>query len=1085
MHLIACRQVLWKKGLGKLLLIMKLTAFLLLVFCLNAAARGYAQQVSLSEKNVALEKIFREIKKQTGYTFACTKAILQKARPVTISVTNEPILNVLDLCFQDQPLDYTIINRTIVVVNKKEKIPGNDQALAPPIQIKGRITNEKSEPLAGASIAEKGTSNVIMSNQDGEFEILVTDSKAVLVVSYIGYGTKEITVGSQKNISVSLAITNAKLSEIVVVGFGSQRKADITGAVSVVSGKELESRPNSQFGNLIEGKTAGVQVLSPSGKPSDGFSIRIRGTSSINSSSEPLYVVDGVPISDTRSLNPADIESLSILKDASSAAIYGAQGANGVVLITTKKGKAGKAKVEFDTYTGSSSIRKKLALLNADQYKALMIEMGQNTDWSLYTANTNWQDKIFQNGRSQNYQLSISGKNDKTAYYISGGWMQQVGAVRSSEMDRGNFRVNLEQKISNWFKVGTNVAYTRYHDVGLKDNTQVNSGGVILGALNTPPVIDVYNADGTFTRNPFQDWENPLASTDGVSQGFVTQRLLGNVFSEINFIPELKLRTNIGIDYSNSTYHSFRDPFHTDEGRSNKGISQYNTNLSNYWIVENTLSYTKVIKRHNFSALGAVVFQKTNWENSAIERRGFTGTSVTTPNGGATVSVASADMSAKANQSYLSRITYDYDNKYLLTANFRADNSSSFGPGHRWGYFPSFSAGWRISEEKFFKVDFINDLKLRAGWGIVGNDQIGTYAYLAQVGVSATYPIGGTILPGTYPATIGNSDLKWEQTQQTDIAIDLSILQSRVNFTAEVYNKKTTDLLLYLPIPYSTGLNSGIRNVGSVQNRGLEFSLNTKNFVREFQWETDFNISFNRNKILNIVGQQITGASLSLRDNITMNREGYPLGMFYGYIADVVDPATGDLLYLDSKGNSTANPNAATDRVFIGNPNPKFIYGLTNNFSYKNFDLTLFLQGTQGNDVFNATRIETEAMEGPKNQSTAVLRRWTKAGQVTDMPRSGNTNNSRVSTRFVEDGSYLRVKTATLSYNLPKSLLHKARIAGAKLYVTGENLFTITGYSGYDPEVNYAGGAPTTVQGIDYGTFPQTRNLIFGLSITL
>ncbi|MEO6733179.1 MAG: TonB-dependent receptor [Ferruginibacter sp.] len=1064
---------------------MKLIVIFSLAICLNASATGFGQTVTLSESSASLETIFSKIKKQTGYTFACTKAQLKKSKPITISISDASLKQVLDICFHDQPLDYTIISETIVVVNRKEKVAESVQSSIPlpAVQIQGKVSNEKGEPLAGANIVEKGTNNATISGQDGSFGLTVSNSKSVLIISYVGYVTKEAPVGDEKNFSISLALVNSKLNEIIVVGYGGQKRGNITGSVSVISSEEMESRPNTQFGNLIQGKAAGVQVLSSSGKPSEGFSIRIRGTSSINSSSEPLYVVDGVPASDTRSLNPSDIESISVLKDASSAAIYGAQGANGVVLITTKKGKTGKPKIEFNSYAGSSSVQKKLDVLNADQYKALMTEIGQNTDWSLYTANTNWQDKIFQQGRSQNYQLSLSGRNEKTGYYISGGWVQQVGAVRSAEMDRANFKVNLDQKVNDWLKVGTNLAYTRYHDVAINDNQQVNRGGVLLGALNTPPVIDVYNADGTFTRNPFQDWENPIASTDGVDQTFVTQRILGNMFSEISFIPELKWRTNIGIDYGNSTYSGFRDPFRTGEGRSNGGIGKYTTGLSNYWIAENTLSYTKTIQQHNFSALAAVVFQKNNWEKSEIERRGFTGSAVITPNGGSTVSTAFAEKWAKANQSYLSRITYDYSGKYLLTANFRADNSSAFGPGNRWGYFPSFSAGWRVSKENFFQAGFINDLKIRAGWGIVGNDQIGSYAYLATVGVTASYPIGGVILPGTYPSSIGNSDLKWEQTQQTNLALDLSMLQSRVNFTAEIYNKKTTDLLLSVPIPNSTGLSSGIQNVGSVQNKGIEFSLNTKNLVNKFQWETDFNISFNRNKVVNVVGQQISGGGI-INGDIALNKAGYPLGMFYGYVADVVDPKTGDLFYLDSKGNSTFNPNPATDRVFIGNPNPDFIYGLTNTFSFKNLSISVFLQGTQGNDVFNASRIDNEAMEGPKNQSAVVLRRWMKTGDITDIPRSGNTNNARISTRFVEDGSYLRVRTATLAYSLPQSILSKVKISAAKLYVTGENLFILTGYSGFDPEVNFQGGS-NTVQGIDYGTYPHSRNLIFGLSISL
>ncbi|HYH56931.1 MAG TPA: SusC/RagA family TonB-linked outer membrane protein, partial [Anseongella sp.] len=478
-----------------------------------------------------------------------------------------------------------------------------------------------------------------------------------------------------------------------------------------------------------------------------------------------------------------------------------------------------------------------------------------------------------------------------------------------------------------------------------------------------------------------------------------------------------------------------------------------------------------------------VVFQKYLWENSSIERRNFSGTAVTTPNGGSVIQTANADKSEKANQSYLSRLTYDYAGKYLFTANFRADASSNFGPGNKWGYFPSFSAGWRISQEPFFSnVTVVNDLKLRAGWGVVGNDQIGNYAYFAGVGVGANYPIGGVVQPGTYPSSIGNADLKWEETQQTNVGIDLALLNYRINFTAEAYLKKTTDLLLNVPIPTSSGFDIGIQNVGSIENKGLEFALNTRNFVEEFRWETDFNISFNRNKVLNIVGQQIFDGYVAARDNAVLNQEGMPLGMFYGYVADAVDPETGDLLYLDANGNSTFDP-AASDRRFIGDPNPDFIYGLTNTFSYKNFSLNIFLQGSQGNDVFNATRIETEGMVDPKNHSTAVLRRWTEENRITDIPRPGNVNNSRVSTRFVEDGSYLRVKAATLSYAFPESLLSRVKLSGASLYITGENLFTITDYSGFDPEVNFAGGS-NTVQGIDFGTYPQTRNLIFGLNVS-
>ena len=952
-------------------------------------------------------------------------------------------------------------------------------ATAQNITVKGVITDPQGETLPGVSVKVKDSTIGVLAGVNGDYSISVPGT-ATLVFTYLGFRPHEEPVNNRTTINIEMTAENQQLSEVVVIGYGTQRKGDITGSVGVISSEAFDSRPNTQLGNSIQGKTAGVQVLSSSGEPSAGLSMRIRGTSSINASSEPLYVVDGVPTADTRSLNPGDIETITVLKDASSAAIYGAQGANGVVLVTTKQGKTGEAKFDFTAYTGFASVWRKLDVLDAQQYRDLMTEMQQNTDWSLYTANTNWQDEVFQNGNSQNYQLAVSGKGDKTAYYVSGGWVQQKGAVRSAEMDRYNFKVNLDQELKSWLRVGTNLAYTRYHDVDVNDNQAINQGGVLLGVLSTPPVIGIYNENGTFTRNPFQDWENPISGTDGTDKSYKNQRLLGGFHAELNFLPELKFRSNIGIDYSNAAFDSFLDPIRTGWGRANGGIGNYTTNLSNYWINDNTLSYNKLFGKHNVSALGGFVLQKSRFENSSIERRNFSGISVTTPNGGSVINTASADKSEKANQSFISRINYDFAGRYLVTANFRADASSNFGEGNRWGYFPSFSLGWRISEESFLKDQtFIDDLKLRAGWGVVGNDNVGTYASFASVGVGANYPIGGIIQPGTFPSSIGNNELKWEETEQTNVGIDLSVLNARINFTAEAYLKKTKDLLLEVPLPLSTGFATGIQNIGTVENKGLEFQLNTRNFVNDnFQWETDFNISFNRNKVVSINQSDIFGGI----GDVSLAREGYPLGTFFGYVADIVDPNTGSLFFLDENGNSTVEP-ATSARTIIGDPNPDFIYGLTNTLSYKNFGFNFFIQGSQGNDIFNATRIETEGMVDPKNHSADVLRRWKTVGQVTDIPKSMEVGNSRVSSRFVEDGSYIRLKSATLSYQLPNSLLSRIKAGAAKLYVTGENLLTGTDYKGFDPEVNYAGGS-NTVQGIDFGTYPQTRNIIFGLNVS-
>ncbi|MFD0795585.1 SusC/RagA family TonB-linked outer membrane protein [Mucilaginibacter litoreus] len=958
------------------------------------------------------------------------------------------------------------------------------------ITVKGTVKDSRGESLPGVSVKVKDSNAGAATDVNGAFSIS-TGANSTLVFSYLGFATQEQPVSGRTDINVVLAENNRQLNEVVVVGYGTQRKGDITGAVSVIGKKELDQRPNTQIGNLIEGKTAGVQVLAPSGSPSASLSIKIRGTNTITGSTDPLYVIDGVPAQDTRSLNPADIETISVLKDASSAAIYGSQGSNGVVLITTKRGTTAKPKVDFSAYAGISTVRKKLDVLNAEQYRQLVTELGYSTDWTQYTANNDWQDEIFRNGASQNYQLAVSGKTEGTNYYISGGWTQQKGVIENSLMQRANFKVNLDQKVNNWFTVGTNVAYTRYNDVSITDNTNVNGGGVVLGALTTPPNIGIFNANGTYTSNPFQQWENPLASIYGSTRPYKNQRLLGNVYGEIKFTPELKFRSSLGIDYINAVNDYFLDPYLTSYGRQNNGIARNETNLTNYWTSDNTLTYNKIIGKHNFTVLGGFIAQKYRYENTYIQTTGFSGNTIPTTNAGSVIGSAYNNKSERFNNSVIGRVNYDYAGKYLLTANFRADASSVFGNNTRWGYFPSVSAGWRISEENFMKdITAINDLKLRAGFGVVGNDRLSgsVYSYLGQVSSGANYIIGGNVIPGTYPSTIQNRNLKWEETQQTNIGIDLTILNNRLTFSADAYIKDTKDLLLGYPVPRSTGYDVVSKNVGKLRNKGLEFMVSSRNIQGDnFTWNTDFNISFNRNNVIDLVGQQFFSNTISGRSEISLVREQQPLGVFYGYVYAGVDPQTGNALYLNNAGEKTSSPSA-DDRRIIGNPNPDFIYGLTNTFSYKNFSLNIFLQGSQGNDIFNASRIETEGMTGPQNQSTAVLRRWTAPGQETDIPRASvnNTDNSRISTRFVENGSYLRVKTATLSYNFPKAIASKLKLGSIRVYATGENLLTFTKYSGYDPEVNAftsSGGLATNGGfGIDYGTYPQTRNLIFGLN---
>jgi TonB-dependent starch-binding outer membrane protein SusC len=536
------------------------------------------------------------------------------------------------------------------------------------------------------------------------------------------------------------------------------------------------------------------------------------------------------------------------------------------------------------------------------------------------------------------------------------------------------------------------------------------------------------------------------------------------------------------IDNTNGEYNYFLDPVRTDWGRTNQGLATQSTDRSEYWISENTLRYNQTISNHQVEALIGFIASSRASQNLSISSRSFANETVKTVNGGSTITGISSSKYERANSSFLGRINYGYLDKYLLTANFRADASSVFGPGNQWGYFPSFSAGWRLSEESFLKGSLFDDLKLRAGWGRVGNDRIAEYAWFGGVATDANYTIGDVIRPGTRPTSLENKSLRWETTSQTDIGLDLAFLNSRINITIDAYLKNTNDLLLNKPIPTSSGFSSATQNIGKIQNKGLEFQVSSANTTGKLKWNTDFNISFNRNKVVDIDEQEIHTGDVFQRGNVSVAKKGEPLGTFWGYVSEGVDPETGDMKYKNLDEDAALSES---DKTFIGNANPKFFYGMTNTLSFANIGLSIFLQGTQGNDIFNASRLEGEAMNDYKNQLASTLNRWTAPGQVTNIPKAtfGEKYNSELSTRFIEDGSYLRVKAVTLSYTLPKALLSKAEISDVKIYVTGQNLLTITNYTGFDPEVNAYGGN-NLAQGVDYGTYPQNETVIAGFNFS-
>lgn len=1067
--------------------IMKLVAILMITGCLTAGAKGFGQKVTLSESNIPLEKAFRIIKKQTGYSFLYTETQMQAFKKISVHVKDASLESVLLACFANQSFTYAIIEKTIIVKNSDGSISSQQMKQ---LQVSGRVTDSAGNGLAGASVRVKGNNVGTSTGADGSFSINTDGEQAVLVISYVDFETREITIAKNQTVlQVVLRKKENELNQVVVVGYGSQRKKDITGSVATLSSKDIDNRGSAQFGYAIEGKAAGVQVIRPSGQPQAGFSIRIRGTSTITAGSEPLYIIDGVPTESTHEINPSDIETITVLKDASAAAIYGASGANGVVLITTKRGKNQKTKVSFDTYQSMANVWKKIDVLNASEYKTLMNEMGQSVDWSKYTADNNWQDQVFRTAHSQNYQLGITGGNENTGYYISGAWVKQQGVVITNELNRGSFKINLDHKVNTWLKVGTSINYSRWKDIDVSENAKY---GAIMSTLTGAPVTDLYNADGTFAIHPFiQDLENPVALVLKNKHSWINYRFNGNAYAEAVVTKNLKLRSMFGVEQLNGDYQGWVDPYTSREGRGFKGIADLTSSNTSYWISENTITYNTIFgQKHNLTAIGGFVVSQKNVSSSWIHGTGFGSDAI--PNvSGASIKTSGAGSSARKNVSALSRINYTYDDRYLLTANFRADASSVFNNSDNvWGYFPSFSAGWRISKERFFNSNsWLSDLKLRAGWGAVGNDQVGDYASYGLVSAASNYIIGGVITPGTAVSSLENKNLKWETTQQTDIGIDAAILQNRILFTADYYIKQTTNMLLDRPIPGSVGIpgSTAIKNIGKMDNRGFEFQVSSKNLVGKLKWSTDFNVFFNRSKIISLDGGTIKIGNISERGTVAIAQEGKQLGLFYGYIADGVDPATGNIIYRDIDKSGDLSDG---DQTIIGNANPKYFFGLTNNFSYGNFTFSFFLQGVQGNDIFNATRIETEGLIDEANQTKNVLRRWTTPGQVTDMPRAsyGDNTNSLISSRFIEDGSFMRLKSATLGYTLPEAVTSRLKLSRCFLYVTGENILTFTKYSGFDPEVSLYGRSGSTEKniapGIDYGTYPQSREFIIGLNIT-
>lgn len=1017
-----------------------------------------------------------------------------------------------------------------------------------PVYITGTVTDDMGELLPGVNVKLKGTNSTTQTNNDGTFKFSIPELKGTLVFSYTGFITKEVPITAATVYRVKLTKDLKVLDEIVVIGYGTSTKRDLTGAVSQVSIEDLQKAPVASLEDALAGRVAGVQVTASDGQPGAPMQISIRGNNSITQSNSPLYVIDGFPIEDPTNnvINPAEVESIDILKDASATAIYGARGANGVIIITTKKGKIGDPTISYQNYFGIQQNLKQQELLspyefvkyqlefNSAVYTPIYLKDGRDLEYYRNVPGINWQDKVFRTAPMQNHFLSINGGTDKTRYSISGSVLNQDGIIINSGFNRYQGRIVLDQTINPKLKVGINLNYSATKTYGTIATEQNGSAtaSLMYSVWGYRPITGDALTDEQLVEQPFDPDVNPTAeyrinpaiSTRNEYNPAFVNAILANAYAEYKFSNYFTFRASGGITKRDTRKEIFNNS-NTRSGNplsSSNGVngSIMNYDLNNY-LSENTLTFKRNINKvHNITALGGFTLQQISAFSS-----GFAATQV--PNESLGISgieegVPSRVYSTSSKSelmSFLTRLNYSYKSRYLFTASFRADGSSKFASGNKWAYFPSGSFAWVMSDESFMKgIKPVNSAKLRVSYGLTGNNRVTDFAYLSsyQIISNSGYNFNNSPVNGSIPNLLGNKNLKWETTSQADIGLDVSFLKNRISVTADYYDKRTYDLLINSSLAPSQGFLNGMRNIGKVGNKGFEFTLNTTNVKNKtFSWNSSFNISFNRNKVL-----ELTEEDPSILSRINWGNfnnaypyiaiPGRPIGQFYGYVWDGVyqysdfnqlangsyvlkdnvpnngqSRATiqpGFIKYKDINGDGQVN---SYDQTIIGDPNPKHTGGFSNNFTYKGFDLNVFLQWSYGNELLNANRIEFEGGENRNslNMFASYANRWTPENQTNQLYKVYGQGPLVYSSRTIEDGSYLRLKTVALGYTLSQSLLKKLKIKNFRVYASGQNLLTWTNYSGLDPEVSTYASALTP--GFDWSAYPKARTIIFGLNLTL
>jgi TonB-linked SusC/RagA family outer membrane protein len=1140
------------------------------VLCLTLsslmASPTSAQVKSIDQVHLKLEKssysllqLFQEIERKTDFKFFYTQQAIKSAPSIQTSNPDGSVEQHLVQVAMQTNLRFKQVNNSISVI---PYTPETQDLVTKEFQfeqITGTVKDDAGAAMPGVTIVIQGTTSGTVTDADGKYSIQATEGQ-ILVFSFIGYQTISRIVGNSQVIDVRMFVEENNLQEFVVVGYGTIQKKDITGSVSAITSNQMKDQQVVSLDLAMAGQMAGVVVSQSTGAPGGGASVRIRGAGSLSAGNEPLYVIDGFPVTNDydqrnnplNTINPADIDNIQVLKDASATAIYGSRGSNGVILITTKSGKSGSSRIDFNVSTGIQQVEKMVDVLNARDF-AVYINESRNNAWVnsgpgrlasdpnsvrgnnvMYVLpdvlqdpealgeGTNWQKEIFRSALMSNYQLNFSGGNDKTKYFVSAGYLDQEGVIINSDLKRYSFRLNVESQMNKRVKVGANLTptYTFSNQSLAEGNWQ--GGGIIQTAITAAPHLTPYDAEGNYTKVTGQgiglsEVDNPVKIAREYFHQQGTLRLLGTAFAEFNLVDNLKFKSLVGGDV-----RSFREDIFSNSlinpnsvNPTKPAIGTNSTSQTRNWLAEFTLSYAKSFGKHNLDAVMGYTAQNELFDFSRITGTNFPNDNIKTTNAAGLITSAFNTQEEWSLLSYLSRVNYNYDDRYLLTATFRRDGSSRFGVDNRWGSFPSVSLGWRISEENFMSgIDWISELRLRASSGLTGNNFITNYGAIGLTGAE-NYPLGsgaGTVVNGIRLVNIPNSKLGWEKNRQTDIGLEFGIKQNRIYVAADYYQKRTSDLLLNVPVPTLTGYSTALQNIGEILNKGFEFSVNSRNTVGAFKWTTDFNFSTNNVKVTAlgpdgspIISRQATSASSPTH----ITQIGSAPGTYYGYQVigvyqnqqdidnspvilngnGTVQSRPGQLKFADINGDGVIN---AADRTTLGSPFPDFTYGMTNTFKFKNIDFAFTLQGVEGFEVLNLARRYYGNYSGSYNVLRSASNGWkseTDPGDgVSPMidrnfnALAGSNVVNNVTSLFVEDGSFLRIRNITLGYNLAPSTLQKLKLSSARLSFTVQNAYTFTNYEGYNPEVSAQGGSPL-VPGVDAGGYPLARSFMFGLNV--